>query len=218
MGKHELKKPDKSIAKKSRFRLVIAVVGLIAVLAITIISLGNKEIPAQGTIPVEQNQEAKPIETEIHTAAPIETEMHIAEPIEQTKTPRKELVINSVEQQDNMLVVNTSYGTVRYPFAFSDLIEIIAANQEEQSFLEWYVLLGESKYQLFTITFNGTDGVLLGTMVVENGKSAEPVYMQFFAADEKLEGAELETFSAVQEILNDVIMSLEDNEGFTAAE
>ena len=59
---------------------------------------------------------------------------------------------------------------------------------------------------------------MLGTIAVEADKPVEPVYMQFFPADDKLEGADIETFSAVQEILNDVIASLEDNETFTAAE
>ncbi len=214
MGKHEKKKPGKHVAKNNRIWIVILVVVLIAVLVISVVFLGDKEPSDQVGMPAEQKQDIDRIETVVHTPTPTDN----TEKTEQAEVTRKELTIDSVEQSDNMMIVNTSYGAMRYPYAFSDLVEIAAVNKEEQSSLEWYVLLGESKYLMFTVTFNGIDGTLLGTMAVENGKPAEPVYMQFFSADDQLEGADLETFSAVQEILNDVIVSLEDNAGFAAAE
>lgn len=217
LGKHEQKKTIKPMCKKNYIWIIIALIAvLVAVLAIVIIPSGDEEVPAQETMPAEQKQDIAP--TPDIDPIPVETPVQTAVPTEQPKPSRKELTIDSVEQRDSMVVVNTSYGAIRYPFAFSDLIEIVVANQEEQSSLEWYLLLEEAKYPLFSITFNGSDGVLIGEMAVENGEAAEPVYMQFFAADDELEEADIETFYAVQEILNDVIMSLEDNEEFTAAE
>ena len=218
VGKHEQKKPVKSKAKKSMIWIVLIVIAGIAAAIVLVSAFSGEEAASpQETLPVEQEQSAAIVDTEV-PAVPTEEPTESDKPTEPEKPKRKELTVDSVEQLDNVMVVNTSYGTVRYPFAFSDLIELSAVNREEQSSLEWYVLIGQSKYPMFTIVFNGEDGELLGAMAVEADKPAEPVYMQFFPADDRLEGSDIVTVSAVQEILNDVIASLEDNETFTAAE
>ena len=42
--------------------------------------------------------------------------------------PLKELKIDSVQEQENQVLVQTSYGTVCFPFAFSDVIQAEAKN------------------------------------------------------------------------------------------
>lgn len=208
MGKYESPKPAKAVGQKKKWIIVIFMAIVVVALALVAMFLGGKGTSAQETLPTEQEQVSNATEAVIQTVPATEA----------TVPTRKELTIDSVEQQNDMMVLKTSYGTVKYSFAFSDLIEIVATNQDTQAALEWFVLVGEEKYPLFTISFNGSEGELLGTMVVEADKPAEQVRMLFFAADGNLEDAELQTFYAAQEVLNNVIASLTDNETFTVAE
>lgn len=201
MGKYERKAPAKVKRKKNSIYVVLLAV-VVLILAVVAIGLGEM----RGDLPAEQN----PVSTEGNSQTDSATEV--------TLPARKELTIDSLEQQGDMMVLKTSYGTMKYPFAFSDLVEVEAVNREMQASLEWFALIGEEEYPIFTLTFNGNDGEMIGTMVIDADKPAEQVCMLFFTADEKLEEAELQTFYAVQEIINDVIASLPDNEEYTVAD
>lgn len=210
MGKYERKKPAKARKKKSWIFVVLLAVAVV-LLAVVAMLPGVKGNHHQDTFPTEQAEVPVTQEGVGQTVPESVPETEVTEPA------RKELTIESVQQQDAMMVLQTSYGTMKYSFAFSDLIEAVAINGNSQAALEWYVHIGEADYLLFTITFNGSEGELLGTMVIEADQPAEPVHMVFCAADEKLEDSGLQTFYAAQEVVNDVIASLAENEAFTAA-
>ena len=211
MGKYERKKPAKARRKKNWILPIVLIIAVLILAAVAMLP-GEKEKPSLETAPTERTEAPATPEQDTQTAPEAAPETEVTEPA------RKELTVESEEQQDTVMAVQTSYGTVKYPFAFSDLIEVTAVNGDSQAALEWYALIGEEKYPIFTITFNGSEGDLIGTMEIEVDRTAEPVHMVFFAADGKLEGSDLNTFYVAQEVVNDVIASLAENEAFAAAQ
>ena len=123
----------------------------------------------------------------------------------------------SVEDGD-AVVVSTTYGSVRYPFAFSDLIHFVAENDADHAMLEFTADIDDVEAPLYTIVFNGQEGILLGSMSIPDSEEPVPVYAELHAPEEELEEGDLATFYAAQETFNDVVVSLGENEGFMPAE
>lgn len=168
----------------------------------------SKELPEQTTAPGQTQAQIQPT---------VQTQPTIAEtePQEVTETTvqRLELTVDSVEQEDQMMAVTTSYCVVRYPFAFSDLIRVAAENQENNAALLFSAYLDQTEYPMFRIDFDGTGGIPVGTLTLDDG-TVVSVTAQIFQADEALEPDMLQTFYAAQESINDVLSSLTDMEGF----
>ena len=49
----------------------------------------------------------------------------------------KELLVQSVTEDGDTVLVETTYGTVRYPYAFSDILIVEAENFENYAVLEF---------------------------------------------------------------------------------
>ena len=127
----------------------------------------------------------------------------------------KELQIQNVTEQDDTVLVETTYGTLRYPYAFSDLMSVEAEVFEDYSALNFNATLDGKTVKLYTLLFNMREGVPVGTLEVEDQMYA--ITAQFHDP-EGVSDENIVTFYAVQETFNDVVNSLSENEGFTAAD
>ena len=173
---------------------------LLAVLMLT--ACGGKEAAEETTL---APTEAEAVEVPMTTAATEAT---------------KELLlrVDSIEEQGDMMVVNTPFFQVKYPFAFADLIQVETMDDGQVAELVFSAKLDLSAYRLFSITFGGTGEIPLGTMVLPGREEAVEVYATLYQIDETLSSDFVNTFNAAQECFNDVMFSLMECEGFTPAE
>lgn len=130
---------------------------------------------------------------------------------------QQELVVESLEDQGDVVVVTTSFGQVKYPFAFADLIQVKAVNAEDVASLQFTVLISGDEYLLYALHFGGSEGIALGTLEIAGEAEPRAVYAEFFPADESALGDGISTFHAVQETFNDVVASLNEVPGFVSA-
>lgn len=128
------------------------------------------------------------------------------------------LIINSEERQDEYVAVDTSYGSFKYPYAFSDLIHIDPVNDGEYSVLEFTAEINGITAKLFSFYFNYSDiGTDVGTVKLSGGQNVN-VSVEFYDPVEGLAGDDLTTFYAVKETFNDVLVSFAENDNFTLNE
>lgn len=126
-----------------------------------------------------------------------------------------ELLVQNVTVQDDTVLVETTYGTVRYPHAFSDIMSVEAATFENHATLEFTATIDDTTHKLYTLLFNGEEGMPVG--VLRNGDERYVVTVQFHDAN-GISDNNMSTFYATQETLNDVLNSLSENKGFIAAD
>ena len=132
--------------------------------------------------------------------------------------PLKELTVGSTERQGEMMVVDTSYGNVKFPYAFSDLIGVEALNQGNQTALTFTARIDGQNEELYTIWFNGSKGMTAGSMDLQDGETPITVTLVIYNPGRNLSGDDLTTFYATQETVNDVLSSLEETGNFIPAE
>lgn len=128
--------------------------------------------------------------------------------------PLQEMVIESVSEQGDVVVMETSFCQVKIPYAFSDLIEVQPVNDGNQRTLKFYVMLDEQRHDLFSIIFNGMSGIRLGDISVEGRSSTIPVFAVIDEVHPGLEGDQRLTVLAAQDCFSEIVFSLNDNEGF----
>ena len=172
---------------------------LTMILVLCTMLFGCSKAPAE-TIPTTQATEA--VET---TQAPTEAEM-------------LELAVEGIEEQNDMMVVSTTFAQVKYPYAFADLIQVKAVNEETVASLEFTALISGKEYPLFALRFGADEGIILGSLTVEGESAPRTVAAEFYSADEAALGNQVNTFHAVQECFNDVVASLGENKNFSSAE
>ncbi len=126
-------------------------------------------------------------------------------------TTESDLSILSTTESDEWVTVETSFLTIRYPFAFSDVIEVDVYNDGLVSQLRFYANIDEKKILDYVIYFNSNEGMPCGTLKREK---EIPVSVEFITAPDDLSEDWLNTFYAVQETFNDVLLSMEGNEKF----
>lgn len=118
----------------------------------------------------------------------------------------KNLSILSITESGDWVTVKTSYITFKYPFAFSDIIEVEAFNDELTSQLRFYSEIDGKRILNYSINFNSEEGIPCGTI-----KGKIPVSVMFKEAPKKLSDEWRSTYDAVQETFNDVLKSMEEN-------
>lgn len=197
MGKYEKNRSVRSWKKKKCIAIIVALLVCIILIVGLVKRLWNSEGDSALTLEPSENDTMEEI-------------------TEDPGTSHLEFLIYSVEQEQDMMVVSTSYGQMRYPFAFSDLLMINPVNQMNNSSAEFCMRLNDQEYRAFEIIFNGEEGNLIGHIELEKDMPAEPVYGVFYAPDESIAEGDLSTFYAVQEIFNDIVRSLGENENFIA--
>lgn len=204
MGKFE------NTEKKGGFPLwILVVIALCAVAVVLFLLLGGDHTPdeteanvgtTEGTLQTEPSESAS--ETE-------ETET------EET-APKAVLQVLSTEEQGEYVTVTTTYGSFRYPFAFSDLIQIQAMEENGSESLMFYAVIGDTGAKLFTIRFDDGGAVALGAMTVDQDGTTLPLTADVYSAPDTLDADGKNTYYAAQEIFNDVVISLQENENFVS--
>lgn len=127
------------------------------------------------------------------------------------------LTVEAVEEQGDMMVVVTSFGQVKYPYAFADMVQVKAQNNENVAALEFSAVISGEEYPVFTLWFGSDAGIALGTLAIEGEAEPRAVSAEFATADAAALGEKANAFFAVQECFNDVAASLQENSGFTPA-
>ena len=122
------------------------------------------------------------------------------------------LEVLSIQEQDAQVIVTTSYCVVKYPYAFSDLVQVETINQDEKASLRFYTVLDETKLYLYELVFDGTGSIPLGTITV--GQKVMGVSAVIHQPGATLEGDVRVAFVAAQETFNDVVLSLKDNSNY----
>lgn len=111
--------------------------------------------------------------------------------------------ILEIEERGDVVVVSTAYGEIVYPFAFSDMLEVVSFDDR----LEFYGKLESGDYLLYTLWFDKEQGTPVGT--VQDGQGNErTVYMEICQRPETLNASDTNAFFAAQETVNEVIESL----------
>lgn len=126
-----------------------------------------------------------------------------------------DLMIHSVEEQGESVLVSTSYFDFTYPLAYADLIQMETKMQDDQARMEFTTRIDGETYPLYTLIFNGDEGISLGTLRI--GSSRYHVSAVIYEIDEAIAKGWMNTFYAAQETFNDVVVSMEKNDGFIPA-
>lgn len=186
--------------KKNVMKRMMA--AFLALMLVMMAGCGGKETGGETTQAPETTAAPTVVETTVPTEAP----------------EKAQLAVDSIEEQGDMMVVNTPYCVLKYPFAFADLIQVEALNNGDAGELVFSAKLDLSDYRLFSIVFGGSGDILLGTMMLPDREEAVEVYATLYQIDETLSADFVNTFNAAQECFNDVMVSLMENEGFTTAQ
>ena len=124
------------------------------------------------------------------------------------------LIIMSIEEEGEWVILTTSYGKMRYPFAFSDVIKTEAVNYGEYSQLKLSAAVSEKTVPIYTLNFNHDSGIPAGELVLPVSGEKIGVSVEFFEPDGLTEEEE-NVFHAACETFNDILDSFAENENFS---
>lgn len=133
-------------------------------------------------------------------------------PGDQLSGPMEKMVMHSVEEQGDLVYVKTTYGDFSYPYAFSDLVAMEPVNEENCVGLAFSAYIEEKSEPVYTLWINSDRGMTAGTLRVED--KTYGVTIEIMDARTDLNEDYLSTFYAVQETLNDVLLSMEAGGNF----
>lgn len=120
--------------------------------------------------------------------------------------PMEEMTVYSVEEQDDVMFVTTSYCDFSYSYAFSDLVVIEPVNEETRVGLAFFALIEGKNEPVYTLWINSDQGIPAGSL--HAGDKTYRVSMELMDPSDDLNEEYLTTFYAVQETMNDVLLSL----------
>ena len=174
--------------------VIIAVVILIAFAAVVLLL-------------VDRGGDATNLET-----APVDTSIGqdttSSDQTDDTTTPPIDLSVGlsvvSVTESGDKVLVETSLGTVAFPYAFSDVIAAEAVNDYTGSYLVFTADCGGKSERIYSLAFNSDTGSPVGTLDIEG----ESIGVSVVFYDSELKGDGLTTFKATQETFNEVYSSL----------
>lgn len=135
---------------------------------------------------------------------------------ESAATQHPALTLLERKEHDDVVELVTSYCTLSFPYAFSDLVVEEVVDEDGRIAIDFYAALGGSKYPIYTISFSGEGEIPLGSIEVD-GETFE-MTAKFFEDAADLQGDDVISFHAAQETFNDVWHSLEANGNFSSAQ
>ena len=134
---------------------------------------------------------------------------------ETTLSKHPNLNVLSKKEDGDLVIVNTTYGTFSYPFAFADILSFEVSTDGSVDKLNFYADLSERKYILFTINFGSSEGVFIGQVKIEGESTQTSVSVVFYDEPEGLNDDELTTYYAAKELFNDIEQSLMKNDNYS---
>ena len=185
---------------------VVIILILIAVIVIMLVSKDSNEPEAtEGSLPA-QSPENLPPDAPIDTT-PFNSEINIPE-----------LKIESIEDGEKDVVLKTNYCELHYPSMFYDLLKADAYYGDGTGCIIFSANIGNSYATVYTIIFNGEDGISIGNLKIDGVDEPIRVSVNFYDPASNIMGESLEGFYAAQETFNDIIVSLGENDNFTSME
>ena len=150
----------------------------------------------------------------VFVTSKISTTENVPEKIVQEDT---KLQILSTVEEDESIVVETTYGKFGYPKAFMDVMAVETAVVSGDECLKFISYLDGIPADVYTIYFDSNNGSICGHQVLPGDKKVN-VSVVFADAPDQISDDWKTTFYAVQETFNDVIVSMAEDSRFTVAE
>ena len=126
-----------------------------------------------------------------------------------------ELQILSTTESNSWVTVETTYGTFRYPFAFSDLITVKADSNDSSASLQFTADVDGEMTVIYTIYYNEENGHPCGTLKLAEDEDPIIVSVVFAELPADMPEASKPTFFATQETFNDVLTSMKEDSRFS---
>ena len=160
-----------------------------------------------------------PEETQVQIQTEAQTEPQTQETVVTTApAPEDVLEILEIREEDGWMMVETTWCTLGYSYAFSDLMTVRCENETGTDWLVFSASLEQSEYPLFYLNFGEETGFLLGTLTLpETGETVE-VWAGLYALDADMPDEDRDACLVGQECINDVIAFLNENDNFVPAE
>ncbi len=194
--------------KKMTKVFVSVFVGIILVLMIVVVIM----LCANGGDDTEPSESSNiPAQSGAVTEPPIASEPLNSEVV------IPELKIESVEEQEDIVLITTSYCSMSYSSAFSELMGTDVYFGDGTGCIIFSARVGGGNQTVYSLLFNNESGIDLGTLKLDGVSEPIRVSVVFYDAPASLTGDNLISYLAAQETFNDVVVSLEKNEGFTSS-
>ena len=213
--------------RSGKLYLIIIAALLAVVLALLLVLVNSTgAVEKESTVATQATVATDPTGTEPSGTAPTEpttlpTEPTTApteptEPTDPTEPTRKLLTIDRIEEVGDTVVVTTSYGQLKFPYAFTDMIKVEAINDDvlNSATLLFYLQINEKHCNLYAVTFGGEGSDPVGAMDLGEGLEPVLVYVNVYGQPSGLTDGERQAFIATQETFNDVMTSLQEGENF----
>lgn len=126
--------------------------------------------------------------------------------------------IESINEESEWVTFCTTFGSFRYPYAFSDLIVVEAQGYNDYCELKFSFRNQNEIVSIYTMRFNSKVGSMCGTLTVPNSDLSVPVSVMFSELPKDFSEDEKRSFYATQETFNDVVFSWDENNNFEIAE
>lgn len=116
-----------------------------------------------------------------------------------------------IRENGHMIEVVTKFGTLAYPLAFEELVEVIPEETQDGYALRFYCTVDNIRMPVYSVWFNSEKGMAVGN-ILDAMNNESRVSIEYFEAPADLTGGGLDVFYAAQETVNDIIRSLQDSE------
>lgn len=136
---------------------------------------------------------------------------------DQVLTDLPELKLISSEEVENWVIVETTYGKFRYPYAFTDIIGVNVLNQGIAAQLQFLANIDGNDAVLYTIHYNNPIGSPFGTLKLDHVGEVE-VSVEFGDVPESVSSDWENTFYAAQDTFNDVRVFMMEDARFVAVD
>ena len=123
------------------------------------------------------------------------------------------LDILSITDDHQMVTVTTNFCSVKYPYAFSDLVRVETVNEDAKTALLFTAYINGVKTNIYELVFGGQSGTKVGDLAVDG--ETVGVFVVFYPAVPGQDESSRLAFIAAQETINDVTASLRENGNFT---
>ncbi len=143
-------------------------------------------------------------------------EVLVHDPQSSASTQKEELLpltLEAVTEEGETVVLRTSYASFKYPYAFSDILQMNVVSEGQERRLEFTARIVDMEAKLFDLCFYSQEGIAAGSL--ELAGQSVPVSVVIYDPGREVEGESLATYYAAQELLNDIIFSMEKNANFT---
>lgn len=120
-----------------------------------------------------------------------------------------------IEQVGDEMVLQTAYCELRYPYAFSDVIQVEQVDSNNTFILDFMFVFQDIRTPIFSLCFGNDGDDLIGSITTAAGDS---VSVQLIAYDMPEQLSEKEdarnTYYAAREVMNDILNSLMGSPAF----